>query len=79
MKKKSDKLNLHDSQTDKKDKNTLQGDPIYPDGDFIYEKIQEEEDKNPEDPSRVKEPNNNYALAPISFTQFLKSSPDERE
>jgi hypothetical protein len=77
MKKKSDKLNLPDSQAGLKVKKTLRDDPIFPDGDFIFEDIHKE-DKDPDNPSPAKEPNSNNALAPISFTQFLKNSEYDR-
>ncbi|HUX55062.1 MAG TPA: hypothetical protein VMV56_11655 [Williamwhitmania sp.] len=62
MKEKRDKLNLPDSQAGKKEENKLQGYPIYPDGDDIYENFQEEEDINPEDTSKTKKTNSNNAI-----------------
>ena len=55
-------MNLTDSQADKKEEKTLQGYPIYPKGDDIYINFQEEEDVNPENTSKRKEPNSNNAL-----------------
>jgi hypothetical protein len=62
MKEKSDELNLPDSQAAQKEEKTSQGYPIYPDGDDIYVNFQEEEDINPEDTSKTKEPNSNNAI-----------------
>jgi len=59
MKKISDQLNHSDSQSGKKDENDLQGYPIYPDGEDIYRNFKEEENINPEDTSKTKEPNSN--------------------
>ena len=62
MKEKCDELNMTDSQAGKKEENILEGYPIYPDGDDIYVNFQEEEDINPEDTSKTKEPNSNNAM-----------------
>lgn len=62
MTKRSDKLNLSDSQTDDKEGKGLPGYPIYPDNEDIYKNFQEEEEINPEDTSKTKEPNSNNAF-----------------
>lgn len=62
MKEKRDKLNLADSKSDNKEKNELQGYPVYPTSEDIYKNFQEEEEINPEDLSKTKEPNRNNAL-----------------
>src|ERR1035437_10143284 len=61
MKEKSDKLNPTESQADKDEKNNFEGYPIYPDSEDIYKNFQEE-DINPEDTSKTKEPNTTNAL-----------------
>ena len=62
MKENSDKLNLTDRQAGNDEKNNFEGYPIYPEGEDIYKNFQEEEDINPEDTSKTKEPNSNNAL-----------------
>ncbi len=57
MKKQDDKLNLSDNQTDNKEENILPGYPIYPDSEDIYKQFLEEEEINPEDTSKTKDPN----------------------
>ena len=57
MKKQDDKLNLSDNQKDNKEENILPGYPVYPDSEDIYKKFQEEEEINPEDTSKTKDPN----------------------
>jgi hypothetical protein len=57
MKKQDDKLNLSDNQTDNKEENILPGYPVYPDSEDIYKKFLEEEEINPEDTSKTKDPN----------------------
>jgi len=61
MKEKRDKLNPTESQADHDEENNFEGYPIYPDDEDIYKNFQEEE-INPEDPSRKKEPNSTNAL-----------------
>jgi hypothetical protein len=61
MKKRSDKVNLSDNQKGNKEGKGLPGYPIYPDDEDIYKNFQEE-DINPEDISRTKEPNSNNAF-----------------
>ena len=62
MKEKSDKLNLPESQSGSKEENNFEGYPIYPDSEDIYKNFQEEENINPEDISKTKEPNSTNAL-----------------
>src|SRR5665811_2107684 len=62
MKEKSDKLNSSESQAGNNEESNFQGYPIYPEGEDIYKNFQEEEDINPEDTSKTKEPNSNNAL-----------------
>jgi len=64
MKTKNDKANLPDRQAGlsgrqkgKAEKNNLSGYPEYPASEDIYSKYQEENDINPEDISKTKEPN----------------------
>ena len=57
MKKQNNKLSKSDNQTDKKEENRLPGYPKHPDSEDIYSKSLEEEEINPEDPSKTKEPN----------------------
>ena len=59
MKGRSDKLKPSESQTDSNKENNFPGYPVYPDSEDIYKKFQEEEDINPEDISKKKEPNSN--------------------
>ena len=62
MKENSDKLNLTDRQADNDEKNNFEGYPIYPEGEDIYKNFQEEEEINPEDTSKTKEPNSTNSL-----------------
>jgi hypothetical protein len=62
MKKQNDKLNQSDNQTDNHEENNLPGYPIYPDSEDIYRKFQEEEEINPEDTSKTKDPNSTNAI-----------------
>lgn len=62
MKEKSDKLNLPNRLLGKKEENKLQGYPTYPDDDDIYKNYKEEEEINPEDTSKTKEPNSNNVM-----------------
>jgi len=57
MKERSDKLKPSESQTDSEKVNILPGYPIYPDSEDIYKKFEEEEEINPEDTSKTKDPN----------------------
>jgi hypothetical protein len=57
MKEKSSNTNLTPRQTGKEEKDNLQGYLLYPDGEDIYSKFQKEGDINPEDISKIKEPN----------------------
>jgi len=57
MKKRSDKLRPSESQTNSEKENSLPGYPLYPDSEDIYKKFQEEEEINPEDTSKTKDPN----------------------
>jgi hypothetical protein len=59
MKKKYDNKNLPDKQADKKEKNNIQGYPLYPDSEDIYKNSHEEKNFNPEDISKTKESNDN--------------------
>jgi len=61
MKEKSDKLNQAENQAGHNEENKFEGYPIYPEDEDIYKNFQEEEEINPEDPSRKKEPNSNNA------------------
>ncbi|MDP3446306.1 MAG: hypothetical protein Q8T08_25900 [Ignavibacteria bacterium] len=61
MKEKSDKLIPSENQTGKDKENNIEGYPIYPKGEDIYENFHEEEDINPEDTSKTKETNSNNA------------------
>ena len=56
MKKKEDNAILPVLQERNIEKTELQGYPIYPAGDDIYNKNKEEKDINPEDTSKPKEP-----------------------
>jgi len=62
MKEKNDKFNPSESQKDNDEKINLEGYPIYPDSEDIYNIFQEEEEINPEDTSKSKESNSNNAL-----------------
>ena len=62
MKEKSDKFNPSESQKENDEKINLEGYPIYPGSEDIYENFQEEEDINPEDISKSKETNSTNAL-----------------
>ena len=57
MKEQKDRLNLSDNQTENKEEISLPGYPVYPDSEDIYNKFREEEEMNPEDPSKTKDPN----------------------
>jgi len=57
MKGRSDKLKPSESQTDSNKENNFPGYPVYPDSEDIYKKFQEEEEINPEDTSKTKDPN----------------------
>jgi hypothetical protein len=52
------------NQTGKSDKTNeninLPGYPLYPDSEDVYSKFNEEQDLNPEDTSKMKEPNENF-------------------
>ncbi len=61
MKKKSGKLNLTNNQSDDKKENDFPGYPIYPENEDIYTNFQEEENINPEEPSKTKNPNSTKA------------------
>jgi hypothetical protein len=62
MKKQHDKLNLSDNQTDNHEKNSLPGYPVNPDNEDIYRNFLEEKEINPEDISKIKDPNSTNAL-----------------
>src|SRR5680860_953116 len=62
MKKRNDKLKPSEIQTGKEKENNPLGYPIYPDNEDIYKNFQEEENINPEDTSKTKEPNSNNAF-----------------
>ena len=62
MKKISEQLNHSNSQTGKNDENDLQGYPIYSEDEDIYRNFKEEEDINPEDTSKTKEPNSTNTI-----------------
>lgn len=62
MKKQNDKLNQSDNQTDSKQEDSLPGYPVYPDSEDIYTNFREEEEINPEDTSKTKEPNSTNTL-----------------
>ncbi len=62
MKKQDKKLNLPDNQTDSKEENILPGYPVYPDSEDIYKNFREEEEINPEDTSKTKNPNSNNII-----------------
>ena len=59
MKEQKDKLNVSDNQTDNHEENILPGYPVYPDSEDIYKNFLQEEEINPEDISKTKEPNSN--------------------
>jgi len=62
MKEKNDKLNPSESQKDNDEKINLEGYPIYPDSEDIYNIFQEEEEINPEDTSKTKETNSTKTI-----------------
>ena len=62
MKKKTNNRNLSESQTEKKRENNVEGYPLYPDSEDIYENFEEETDINPEDISKTKSLNSTNAL-----------------
>lgn len=57
MKDQNDALELPDNQTDNTEENNLPGYPAYPENEDIYKKYMEEEELNPEDTSKTKDPN----------------------
>jgi len=62
MTEKNDKLNPSESQSGNDGKNNFEGYPIYPESEDIYKKFREEEEIDPEDTSKTKEPNSTNAL-----------------
>ena len=62
MKKKTNNPNPSESQTEKKRENNVEGYPLYPDSEDIYENFEEETDINPEDISKTKSLNSTNAL-----------------
>jgi len=62
MKEKEDKTNQPNKLVGTEKKNNLPGYPIYPDSEDIYDNYQEEREINPEDISKVKEPNEDYGV-----------------
>jgi hypothetical protein len=62
MKLKSNKLNPTESQTGNIEKNNFEGYPIYPENEDIYKNYQEQEEINPEDTTKKKEPNSTNSL-----------------
>jgi len=62
MTEKNDKLNPSESQSGNDGKNNFKGYPIYPDSEDIYKNFREEEEIDPEDTSKTKEPNSTNAL-----------------
>ena len=50
---------MKEQNNDKKEKNSLPGYPVNPDNEDIYRNFEEEEEINPEDTSKTKEPNSN--------------------
>ena len=50
-------MSLKNKKADNDEKNNLQGYPLYPDDEDLYNKYQEEKDINPEDISKTKESN----------------------
>src|SRR5665647_2309222 len=62
MKGRSHKLKPSESQTGNKEGKGLPGYPIYPGDEDIYKKFQEEEEINPEDTSKTKDPNSTNAI-----------------
>ena len=62
MKGRSDKLKPSESQTDSEKENNFPGYPVYPDSEDIYRNFLEEEEINPEDTSKLKDPNSNNAI-----------------
>jgi hypothetical protein len=61
MKEKSDKLNPTKSKAVVDEENNFEGYPVYPKSEDIYKNFQEEEEINPEDISKTKEPNSTNA------------------
>ncbi len=62
MKKKINKPNPSENQTDKTKGDEAPGYPLYPDSEDIYENFQEETDINPEDISNTKSSNSDNVL-----------------
>lgn len=62
MKPKNDELKRSDQQTDNKEESDLQGYPLYPDSEDIYNNCLEEKDINPEDTSEKKESDTRYKV-----------------
>jgi hypothetical protein len=62
MKERNEKLNPSESQAGNEKEKNLPGYPIYPEGEDIYKKFEEEEDINPENPSKTKTPNSDNEL-----------------
>ena len=62
MKKKVEKLNPSENQTEKNNKDDPQGYPLYPDSEDIYENFHEATDINPDDISKTKASNSTNAL-----------------
>ena len=60
MKEKEGTSNQPEQLVDSKMKNNLPGYPVYPDSEDIYRNYQEEKELNPEDISKVKNPNDDY-------------------
>lgn len=60
MKEKDGTFIKPEQQVDSKMKNNLPGYPAYPDNEDIYRNYQEEKELNPEDISKVKNPNDDY-------------------
>ncbi|MCX6234081.1 MAG: hypothetical protein NT175_05050 [Bacteroidetes bacterium] len=59
MKEKGDNTNLPNRRAGNEEKNNLQGYPLYPASEDIYNKCQKEKNINPEDISKIKESNEN--------------------
>ncbi len=60
MKDNTSKTKLNLAKKDDPDKNNPQGYPLYPPGEDIYGKLQKDRTINPEDPSNIKEPIDDY-------------------
>jgi hypothetical protein len=60
MKEKPSKANLPPRVENNQEKDHLQGYPPYPPDDDIYGKCQKDRNINPEDPSTIKDPFDNY-------------------